>query len=114
MTEVGRPAPPSHEQRIAAEGARLFARHGELMDSRALVALFKFRSDRSFRRSAAQGRLPVSVFRVAGRRGWFARTRDVAEWLAMAGNPSAAHAISTLADAPPSEPSSHLQAARRA
>lgn len=52
------------------------------MDSRALTALFKFGSDRSFRRSARKGALPVNVFRIPGRRGWFARTEDVAVWLA--------------------------------
>lgn len=55
------------------------------MDSRALTALFKFGSDRSFRRSACNGTLPVSVFRIPGRRGWFARTQDVAAWLAAIG-----------------------------
>lgn len=55
--------------------------HGEIMDSDALAELFKFGSERSFRRAAAGGHLPVSVFRISGRRGWFARTRDVAAWL---------------------------------
>lgn len=55
------------------------------MDSQALIALFKFGSDRSFRRSACKGRLPVSVFRIPGRQGWFARTEDVAVWLAAIG-----------------------------
>ncbi|MFC6187688.1 hypothetical protein ACFPZE_07080 [Pseudoxanthomonas mexicana] len=64
----------------------LVALHGELMDSQALVALFKFGSERSFRRSASKGALPVTVFRVPGRRGWFARTRDVAAWLAELGS----------------------------
>jgi hypothetical protein len=63
----------------------LLARHGVLMDGRALAALFKFGSSRSFRRAAQNGALPVSVFRIAGRRGWFARSRDVAAWLASAG-----------------------------
>jgi len=62
------------------------------MDSRALSELFKFGSERSFRRAASSGSLPVSVFRVSGRRGWFARTRDVAAWLARcASSPSATH-----------------------
>lgn len=68
--------------RTTAGSARLLASYGELMDSRALTALFKFGSDRSFRRSACKGTLPVSVFRIPGRRGWFARTEDVAVWLA--------------------------------
>lgn len=63
------------------------ARFGELMAAPALAELFKFGSLRSFRRAAAAGSLPVPVFRVAGRRGWFARTRDAAAWLeAMGGS----------------------------
>ena len=57
------------------DSARLLASYGELMDSQALAAFFKFGSDRSFRRSAVKGALPVGVFRIPGRRGWFARTR---------------------------------------
>lgn len=82
MTESG-PVPTLRDC-SNEDGARLLALHGDLMDSRALTALFKFGSDRSFRRSASKGLLPVRVFRVAGRRGWFARTRDVAQWLATA------------------------------
>lgn len=82
MTANGR---SNSQHRLALEEARLVACHGDLMDSRALTALFKFGSPRSFRRSAAKGLLPVNVFRVTGRRGWFARTRDVAAWLAAAG-----------------------------
>lgn len=67
---------------ITEAGARLLEAYGELMDSQALTAFFKFGSDRSFRRSAVKGVLPIGVFRMQGRRGWFARTRDVAVWLA--------------------------------
>lgn len=59
----------------------LLARHGELMAGGDLIQLFKFGSDRAFRRAATAGRLPVAVVRVPGRPGWFARTRDVATWL---------------------------------
>lgn len=78
-------SPAPSPEYVVEEGARLLARYGDLMDSRALTAFFKFASDRSFRRSATKGALPVSVFRVPGRRGWFARTQDVASWLAAAG-----------------------------
>jgi hypothetical protein len=66
------------------EGARLLDLlnlHGELMTSRDLAALFRFGSDRSFRRAAQTGALPVAIVKVPGRRGWFARTREVAAWL---------------------------------
>lgn len=77
--------------------ALLLARHGELMDAQALMELFKFGSTRSFRRNALK--LPVSIFRVAGRRGWFARTRDVAQWLQSVG--SSAHSMTLIKSASP-------------
>jgi hypothetical protein len=61
--------------------AGLLERYGEIMDGPALIALFRFPSDRAFRRAAAKGVLPIPTFRIPGRPGTFARTRDVAEWL---------------------------------
>lgn len=66
----------------------LLGQHGELMNAEALTRLLQIGSARTFRRAALSGRLPVSVFRIPGRRGWFARTRDIAAWLATAGNNS--------------------------
>lgn len=71
------PALPS----MPAEHA-LVERYGELMDSAALAEFFKFPNERALRRAAAKEVFPVPVFRMAGRNGWFARTRDVAAWLA--------------------------------
>lgn len=70
---------------LAQNESRMLEHYGELMDSKALVVFFKFGSARAFRGSIARGDLPVSVFRLPGRRGWFARTRDVAQWLTEAG-----------------------------
>lgn len=61
--------------------ARLLAQHGELMNGRAIQALLKYPSDRAFRRAVAAGTVPVPVFRMEGRRGWFARTDQVSAWL---------------------------------
>lgn len=63
-------------------------RHGPIMDGRQLMHLFLFRTERSFRRAAQAGRLPVPVFRLEGRRGWFARTSDVERWLAQTSPPA--------------------------
>lgn len=60
----------------------LLGAHGELMTGADLRRLLRMNHERAFRRAAAAGRLPVSVFRLPGRKGWFARTRDVAAWLA--------------------------------
>lgn len=61
--------------------ARLLAEHGELMDGRAIQSLLKYPSDRTFRRAVAAGTVPVHVFRLPGRMGWFARTDQVSAWL---------------------------------
>ena len=62
--------------------ARLVECYGELMDSDALMRLFGCPSERALRRAAMRGALPIKVFRVPGRPGWFARTQTVAAWLA--------------------------------
>ncbi|WP_223574672.1 pyocin activator PrtN family protein [Xanthomonas citri] len=72
---------------VAAELA-LLGRYGELMDSSALVEFFKFPNERALRRAAAKDVFPVPVFRLGGRNGWFARTRDVAAWLIQVTPPS--------------------------
>lgn len=63
--------------------------YGELMDAQALTEFFKFPSPRAFGRCASRADLPIPVFRIVGRSGWFARTRDVAQWLANATGTSA-------------------------
>jgi len=65
---------------IAAELA-LVERYGELMDSTALAEFFKFPHERALARASSKAGFPVPVFRLTGRNGWFARTRDVAAWL---------------------------------
>lgn len=60
----------------------LLAAHGELMNGRALWHTLGFRSERSFQRAVQNGTLPVPVFALPSRRGRFARTRDIAAWLA--------------------------------
>lgn len=73
---------PSEPPLIHADLLQAFLeRYGELMDATALAALFRFPSDRAFRRAVAKGALPIPVFRIPGRPGAHARTRDVAEWL---------------------------------
>lgn len=64
----------------------LLEKHGELMDGAALRGLLHMSHERTFRRAIAASALPVGVFRLAGRKGWYARTRDVAAWLASVGN----------------------------
>lgn len=65
--------------------ADLLAEHGELLGGVALQRCLGFRSARSFQRALQTGNLPVQTFLLPGRRGRFARTRDVALWVEQLG-----------------------------
>ena len=59
----------------------LLAEHGELVGGGDLQRCLGFKSARSFQRAQKEGRLPITTFSLPGRRGVFARTRDIAAWL---------------------------------
>ena len=54
---------------------------GPLMDSAATAKALGFKSQDALRQARRDGRLPVSMFRLPGRRGWFASTQAVIEWI---------------------------------
>jgi len=60
----------------------LLVAHGELMQGEALRRALGFRSERSFLRAVQAEQIPVPTFCLPSRRGRYARTRDVAAWLA--------------------------------
>ncbi len=66
--------------------ADLLAEHGELVSGGDLQRCLGFKSARSFQRAQKEGRLPVTTFSLPGRRGVFARTRDIAAWLGTLGS----------------------------
>jgi hypothetical protein len=66
----------------------LLSKHGEVMDTNALVELLKFSDRRGLRRAVARGAIPFKTFPMPGRHGPFALTRDVAEWLISATDPN--------------------------
>jgi hypothetical protein len=59
----------------------MLGRYGVLVGGRDLWLSLGFRSAASFQRAVRQNALPVTVFRVPGRRGKYALTADVAAWL---------------------------------
>lgn len=61
--------------------ASLCQQYGPLMGGNDLRKSLGFRSADSFERAVRSGSLGVSVFTLVGRRGKFALTSDVAEWL---------------------------------
>lgn len=59
----------------------LMTKHGPLMSGAALWRSLGFRSAAAFRKARSRDQVSVHVFRVPDRRGAYAFTRDVAEWL---------------------------------
>lgn len=60
---------------------QLLDRYGPALGGRDLYAALGFKTYAAFHRSKQRGEVGVHVFPLPGRRGWFALTADVAEWL---------------------------------
>lgn len=72
-----------HEDKLAEEIEHdLHARHGTLLGGAALYRSLGFPTAAAMRQAFSRGKVPVPVFEIPDRRGRFARTRDVALWLA--------------------------------
>lgn len=61
---------------------QLIRQFGPLIGGSELCRALGFRSAVTFRRALREGRLPVRVFELEGRKGKFALTTDIAGWLA--------------------------------
>lgn len=62
-------------------GPTLLREYGPLLGGDALRRALGFQSPQAFARARRLGILGISVFHIEGRRGYFARTPDVAAWL---------------------------------
>jgi len=60
---------------------QLLGRYGPTLGGRDLYAALGFKTYAAFHRSKQRGELGANVFTLPGRRGWFALTVNVAEWL---------------------------------
>jgi hypothetical protein len=56
--------------------------HGPLLGGEALASALGHRSAASLRQARRRGQVTIELFMVPNRRGWFALTLDVADWLA--------------------------------
>ncbi|MEX3964523.1 hypothetical protein AB4Y42_20285 [Paraburkholderia sp. EG286B] len=65
--------------------ADLLEHFGYLLSGRALWKTMGYASSQAFRKAAARGDLPVRTFRIEHRRGLFAYSSEVAEWLGEVG-----------------------------
>ena len=55
--------------------------YGPLLASRDLWKILGYASPAAYRQSRVRGQLPIAEFKIEGRRGKFALTLDVANWL---------------------------------
>lgn len=69
---------PAHGNKLAED---LLRSSGPLLPTDALWRALQFPSSAAFRQAKARGRLNVKVFKIPGRRGTYAFTQDVADWL---------------------------------
>lgn len=60
----------------------LEANHGPLITGNALVSALGLRSGAALRQARRRGQIAVPLFTVPHRRGLFALSRDIADWLA--------------------------------
>ena len=70
------------ELRIRMHERQLAQRFGNVVCAKDLARLLGYSSDDAFRQAAHRKKLPFATFLLPGRRGRFARLRDVAEFLA--------------------------------
>lgn len=61
---------------------RLTSQHGELIGGMTLAHCLGYRTPRAFQIALQRRQVPVTTFPIAGRRGRFARTSELAHWLA--------------------------------
>lgn len=62
-------------------GKALSERYGEVIGGKDLHKVLGFRTSRAFARAVEHSLVGVPVFNIPGRRGKFAMTVDVAQWL---------------------------------
>lgn len=68
---------------LSAELERgLVDRHGPMLASRVLWKVLGYASAPAWRQSIHRNTVPVPIFRLEGRSGYFALSRDVAQWMA--------------------------------
>jgi hypothetical protein len=58
-----------------------FREFGPLMNSSQAAKLLGYRNAEALRQARLGRRLPIPMFKIANRRGWFAATAVVAHWL---------------------------------
>lgn len=72
---------PTDNDLVKTLGDELTACYGPVLSSRTLATVLGYTSGDAFRQALSRKTVPVPVFRMPNRRGCFALTRDVTQWL---------------------------------
>lgn len=67
---------------INAISSSVTATHGPLVGGKDLINVLGFKTPSAFRRAVRMGMLTIHTFEIEGRRGRFALSKDVDDWLA--------------------------------
>ncbi len=59
----------------------LVREYGVIVGASAVAHLLGYGTPYALAKARSRGQLPVQTFRIPGRRGWFARTAEIAGWL---------------------------------
>ncbi len=62
--------------------ADLLALYGPMMFGKPLVEALGYRSNDAFRQAVSRKTVPIPIFKIEKRRGKYALTKDVANWIA--------------------------------
>jgi len=61
--------------------AELFIRYGPLISGKDLYTCLGFKTYAAFYRAKQLNEIDVNIFRLQNRKGWFAKTADIAKWI---------------------------------
>ena len=67
----------------------LSSQHGPLLGGAELVRILGYRTSAAFRQAHKRGQISVPIFKLPDRRGYYALTHEVADWIAEARFPNA-------------------------
>lgn len=61
--------------------SKILVGYGALLDSSQLAKLLGYPSTDAVRTARKRGKLPIPMFRLPNRKGWYANSTEVANWL---------------------------------
>lgn len=62
--------------------AMLLHEYGALLNTTQIAHVLGYRSASALEKARQRGRLPVQTVKIPGRRGWYASSSQIADWLA--------------------------------